>query len=124
MPIPIAWIVVSFGAGFFVGMFTERARTERKLNKIKEQIIILSNRSASIEDRHQKLLYACAMYELVLNKVSKSEKEDVRKLVEEFKPISRFLREEANTSFLERIKIKFQIENAKKDLIKEFAEAA
>lgn len=122
-PRTLAWLIALIGTNvvsFFTGIFTERARTERKIKKIREQILILSNRSTLIEDRYNKLLYACALYSLCLEKANNADKEKIRELVQEFEPIFNLIKE-AKVPIWERIKIRLLIKRAKKDILKEIA---
>lgn len=122
-PRTLAWLIALIGTNvvsFFTGIFTERARTERKIKKIREQILILSNRSALIEDRYNKLLYSCALYSLCLEKANNADKEKIRELVQEFEPIFNLIKE-AKVPIWERIKIRLSIKRAKKDILKEIA---
>ena len=93
--------------GFIAGRIFERARIVRQLEETKKQIIILSNKSSKIEDKFRKLLYACALYKLAIEKALKNDKEKIQNIVNEFDPINEILKE--NTNLLERLFIQLLI---------------
>lgn len=126
-PISIGVFLAAMGISnlisFLTGMLTERAATERKIAEIKKQILALSNKSSKIEDRHKKLLYACALYELVLLKASQSSNEEVRNLILEFSSVAAVMRE-GGAGWIERLRIRFRIRSAKKKMQLELLEAS
>ena len=98
---------------FVSGMLTERVSTERKLAELKRQILALSDKSAKIEDRHKKLLSACALYDIALSNAAQSANKEVTSLTSEFSPVAALLRE-GDTGWIERLRIKFEIESTKR----------
>ncbi|MCX6143635.1 MAG: hypothetical protein NTZ35_10465 [Ignavibacteriales bacterium] len=116
-PISVGIFLATMGINtvisFIAGMLTERASTERKIAELKRQILILSNKSATIGDRHKKLLCACALYDIALIKASESADEEVRSLILEFSPVAALLKE-GGSGWIERMKIHFQMESVKK----------
>jgi hypothetical protein len=116
-PISVGIFLATMGinsvVSFIAGMLTERASTERKITEMKRQILALSNKSFKVEDRHKKLLCACALYDIALIKASKSTNEEVRNLILGFSPVAALLKEGGN-GWIERLRIHFQIESIKK----------
>ena len=116
-PISIGIFLAAMGVNsivsFIAGMLTERAATERMITELKRQILALSNKSVRVEDRHRKLLSACALYDIALIKASESPNEEVRSLILEFSPVAALLKEGGN-NWIERLKIHFQIGSVKK----------
>lgn len=116
-PISVGIFLAAMGVNsivsFISGMLTERASAERKIAELKRQILALSNKSAKVEERGKKLLCACALYDIALIKASKSSNDDVRSLILEFSPVAALLKEGGN-SWIERLRIHFQIESVKK----------
>jgi len=116
-PISVGIFLAAMGVNsivsFISGMLTERASTERKIAELKRQILALSNKSAKVEDRHKKLLSACALYDIALNKAAQSTNEEVKNLTSEFSSVATLLRE-GGTGWLERLRINFEIESVKK----------
>jgi hypothetical protein len=116
-PISVGIFLAAMGINsvisFIAGMLTERASTERKIAELKRQILALSNKSAKVEDRHKKLLCACALYDIALIKASQSSNEEVRDLILEFSPVAALLKE-GGSGWIERMRIYFQIESVKK----------
>jgi len=116
-PISVGIFLAAMGINtiisFIAGMLTERASTERKIAELKTQILGFSNKSVKVEDRHKKLLCACALYDIALIKASESTNEEVRSLIFEFSPVAALLKE-GGSSWIERLKIHFQIESVKK----------
>lgn len=116
-PISVGIFLAAMGVNsilsFISGMLTERASTERKIAELKRQILVLSNKSAKVEDRHKKLLSACALYDIALNKASQSSNEEVSKLTSEFSTVAALLRE-GGAGWIEQLRIKFEIESVKK----------
>jgi hypothetical protein len=116
-PISVGIFLATMGINtiisFIAGMLTERAATVRKISELKRQILLLSNRSANIADRHKKLLCACALYDIALIKASESADEEVRSIIFEFTPVAALLKE-GGSGWIERLKIHFQIESVKK----------
>jgi hypothetical protein len=116
-PISVGIFLATMGVNsiisFIAGMLTERASTERKIKELKRQILLLSNRSANIGDRHKKLLCACALYDIALIKASESADEEVRSLIFEFSPVAALLKE-GGSGWIERLKIHFQMESVKR----------
>lgn len=105
-------------ASFILGKLTERARTERKIKKIREQIVILYNRSVQMEDRYNKLLYTCAIYSLLIKNARKSDNEKVKELTKKYNSIFKFMKD-SNVPLGDRIKVRFSLFNAKRNLLKE-----
>lgn len=95
----VLWIIgiliaaVSGAVGFLFGRWSERARTERKLLKIKGKILFLSNKSTKYNNNLKKLIYLCLTYEMILEKASKSKKEEVRVLQKKNDSFSSILQE-------------------------------
>jgi hypothetical protein len=116
-PISVGIFLATMGINtiisFIAGMLTERAATVRKISELKRQILLLSNKSANIGDRHKKLLCACALYDIALIKASESADEEVRNIILEFAPVAALLKE-GGSGWIERLKIHFQIESVKK----------
>lgn len=116
-PISVGIFLAAMGINsvisFIAGMLTERASTERKIAELKRQILALSNKSAKVEDRHKKLLCACALYDIALIKASQSSNGEVRDLILEFSPVAALLKE-GGSGWIERMRIYFQIESVKK----------
>jgi len=116
-PISVGIFLAAMGVNsivsFITGMMTERASTERKISELKKQILALSNKSAKVEDRHTKLLCACALYDIALNKATQSTNEEVRSLISEFSSVAALLRE-GGAGWIERLRINFEIESVKK----------
>jgi hypothetical protein len=98
---------------FISGMLTEHVSTRQKLDELKRQILALSKKSAAIEDRHKKLLSACALYDIALSNVAKSTNKEVADLTSEFSPVATLLRE-GDSGWIERLRIKFEIDSMKK----------
>jgi len=116
-PISVGIFLAAMGVNsivsFISGMLTERVSTERKLAELKRQILALSKKSAKVEDRHKKLLSACALYDIALNNAAQSANKEVASLTAEFSPVATLLRD-GDTGWLERLRIKFEIESVKK----------
>ena len=116
-PISVGIFLAAMGVNsifsFLSGMLTERASTERKIAELKKQILALSNKSAKVEDRHKKLLSACALYDIALSNVAQSTNKEVASLASEFSPVATLLRE-GDTGWIERLRIKFEMESVKK----------
>jgi hypothetical protein len=116
-PISVGIFLAAMGinsvVSFITGMMTERASTERKLAELKRQVLALSIRSAKVEDRHKKLVCACALYDIALINASQSSNEEVRSLILEFSPVAALIKEGGNR-WIERLRIHFQIESVKK----------
>jgi hypothetical protein len=116
-PISVGIFLATMGINsiisFIAGMLTERASTERKITELRRQILALSNKSAKVEDRHKKLLCACALYDIAFVKASESTNEEVRNLVSGFSPVAVLLKEGGN-GWIERLRINFQIDSVKK----------
>jgi hypothetical protein len=116
-PISVGIFLAAMGVNsivsFISGMLTERASTERKLTELKRQILALSKKSAKVEDRHKKLLSACALYDIALSNAAQSTNNEVLSLTSEFSPVAALLRE-GDTGWIERLRIKFEIESMKK----------
>jgi hypothetical protein len=116
-PISVGIFLAAMGinsiVSFIAGMLTERAGTERKITELKRQILALSSKSAKVEDRHKKLLCACALYEIALNNAAQSTNEEVSNLTSEFSTVSILLKE-GGTGWTERLRIRFEIESVKK----------
>jgi hypothetical protein len=98
---------------FITGMLTERASTERKIAELKRQILELSNKAVKVENRHKKLLSACALYDIALSKAAQSTNEEVKNLTSEFSTVAILLKE-GGTGWTERLRIRFEIESMKK----------
>ena len=116
-PISVGIFLAAMGVNsivsFISGMLTERVSTERKLAELKRQILALSKKSAKVEDRHKKLLSACALYDIALNNAAQSTNKEVASLTSEFSPVATLLRD-GDTGWLERLRIKFEIDSVKK----------
>jgi hypothetical protein len=98
---------------FISGMLTERAGTERKIAELKRQILALSQKSAKVENRHKKLLSACALYDIALSNAAQSTNKEVSSLASEFSPVATLLRE-GDAGWIERLRIKYEIESMKR----------
>ena len=116
-PISVGIFLAAMGVNsivsFISGILTERASTERKIAELKRQILALSNKSVKVEDRHKKLLSACALYDIALNKAAQSTNEEVKNLTSEFSPVATLLRE-GGTGWIEQLRIRFEIDSVKK----------
>ena len=116
-PISVGIFLAAMGVNsivsFISGMLTERGSTERKITELKRQILELSKKSARVENRHTKLLSACALYDIALSNAAQSENKEVASLTSEFSPVATLLRE-GDTGWFERLRIKFEIESMKK----------
>lgn len=116
-PIGVGIFLAAMGVNsivsFLSGMLTERASTERKIAELKRQILALSKKSAKVEDRHKKLLSACALYDIALNNAAQSTNKEVASLTSEFSPVATLLRE-GDTGWIDRLRIKFEIESMKR----------
>lgn len=116
-PISIGIFLAAMGVNsivsFISGMLTERASTERKLAELKRQILELSKKSAKVEDRHKRLLSACALYDIALGNAAQSANKEVASLTSEFSPVASLLRE-GDAGWIERLRIKYEIESMKK----------
>jgi len=117
-PIIIGYLIflgITNLASYFYGVRSERARTERKMAELRKQILALSNKSSKMENRYKKLLYACAIYELVLFEAAQSQNPEVRRLIFEFAPISDMLRE-GGSGWIVRLMIRFQVKSSKRKI--------
>lgn len=116
-PISVGIFLAAMGVNsivsFISGMMTERVSTQRKLAELKRQILELSSKSAKVEHRHKKLLSACALYDIALSNAAQSASKEVVSLTSEFSPVAALLRE-GDTGWLERLRIKFEIESMKR----------
>jgi hypothetical protein len=116
-PISVGIFLAAMGVNsivsFISGMLTEHVSTRQKLDELKRQILALSKKSAAIEDRHKKLLSACALYDIALSNVAKSTNKEVADLTSEFSPVATLLRE-GDSGWIERLRIKFEIDSMKK----------
>jgi hypothetical protein len=116
-PISVGIFLAAMGinsvVSFVTGMMTERASTQRKIAELKRQILVLSNKSVKVEDRHKKLLSACALYDIALNKAAQSTNEEVKSLTSEFSSVAALLRE-GGTGWIEQLRIRFEIDSVKK----------
>ena len=116
-PIGVGIFLAAMGVNsiisFISGMLTERASTEQKIAELKRQILVLSKKSAKVEHRHKKLLSACALYDIALSNAAQSTNKEVASLTSEFSPVATLLRE-GDTGWIERLRIKFEIESMKK----------
>jgi hypothetical protein len=119
-PISVGIFLAAMGVNsivsFVSGMLTERASTERKIVELKRQILALSSKSAKVEDRHKKLLSACALYDIALNKAAQSTNAEVSKLTSEFSTVATLLRE-GGAGWIEQLRIKFEIESVKRSYL-------
>ena len=114
----MTWVVAIIGSSissFFLGIWSERAKTERKINHIKKQILILSNSDAL---EYEKLVHLCATYQLSLDKLSDSDIPEIRELRDNFEPI-RILIKNLSLGFLERYKFRRKVNSTKKQIIKD-----
>ena len=123
----VLWIIgiliaaVAGTAGFLFGRWSERARTERKLYRIKKKVFDLSNKSAKLNSNLKKLIFLCSTYEMILEKASKSEKKEVRSLQEKYWSLSSILREfGVKDSQIQLIKTKINKERHNLKLIGDF----
>ena len=116
-PIGVGIFLAAMGinsiVSFISGMLTERASTERKIVELKRQILVLSKKSSSVEDRHKKLLSACALYDIALSNAAQSTNKEVASLASEFSSVATLLRE-GDAGWIERLKIKLELESMKK----------
>jgi hypothetical protein len=115
-PISIGIFLAAMGVNsivsFIGGILTERASTERKLFELKKQILVLSSKATKVEDRHKKLLSACALYDIALSRGAESTNEEVRNLISGFSPVATLLRE-GGAGWIERLRIQFEIDSVK-----------
>jgi hypothetical protein len=116
-PISVGIFLAAMGVNtivsFVSGMMTERVGTEQKLAALKRQILELSKKSAKVEDRHKKLLSACALYDIALSHAAQSANNEVKSLSSEFSPVAALLRE-GGAGWIEQLRVKFQVESTKK----------
>jgi hypothetical protein len=119
-PISVGIFLAAMGinsiVSFVSGMLTERVSTEQKLAELKKQILALSKKSANVEDRHKKLLSACALYDIALSHAANSANKEVVSLTSEFLPVAALLRE-GDAGWIERLRIKFEVESIKKQYL-------
>jgi hypothetical protein len=115
-PISVGIFLAAMGINsiisFVAGMLTERAIIHRMIAELRRQILFLSKRSATIDDRYKKLLCACALYDIALIKASISPNEEVRDIILEFSPVAALLKE-GGSGWIERLRIHIQMESVK-----------
>jgi hypothetical protein len=116
-PISVGIFLAAMGVNsivsFISGMLTERVSTERKIAELKRHILELSRKSVKVEDRHKRLLSACALYDIALGNAAQSTNKEVASLTLEFSPVAALLRE-GDAGWIERLRIKYELESMKK----------
>ncbi len=116
-PIGVGIFLAAMGinsiVSFVSGMMTERASTQQKIAELKRQILELSRKSVKVEDRHKRLLSACALYDIALGNAAQSPNMEVASLASEFSPVAALLRE-GDAGWIERLRIKLEMESTKR----------